>query len=145
MADDQQLNQLKSKYQPVLDTIQRRGSRLRNVHVENGRLLIRADAPSQEIKNEIWNQIKAVDARYSDLTADINVDSSLPQPQSATSGGAHQAGEGRTYTVQSGDTLSKIARQFYGNANDYMKIFSANTDKLSDPDKIRPGQVLSIP
>ena len=55
------------------------------------------------------------------------------------------AGGGRHYTVQSGDTLSKIAKQFYGNANEYMKIFEANRDQLTDPDKIRPGQNLIIP
>ena len=47
--------------------------------------------------------------------------------------------------MQAGDTLSKISKQFYGNANDYMKIFNANKDKLKDPDKIQPGQQLNIP
>ena len=50
-----------------------------------------------------------------------------------------------TYTVQSGDTLSKIAKAHLGDANAYMKIFDANKDKLSDPDKIQVGQVLTIP
>lgn len=49
------------------------------------------------------------------------------------------------YTVVSGDTLSKIAKQFYGNANAYMKIFEANKPMLSHPDKIYPGQNLRIP
>lgn len=51
----------------------------------------------------------------------------------------------RSYTVQSGDTLSKIAKEYYGNSNDYMKIFEANRDALSDPDKIKVGQELVIP
>jgi nucleoid-associated protein YgaU len=51
----------------------------------------------------------------------------------------------RTYTVQSGDTLSKIAKEYYGDANKYMDIFNANTDKLSDPNKIQVGQELVIP
>ncbi len=51
----------------------------------------------------------------------------------------------RTYVVQSGDTLSKIAKQYYGDANKYMDIFNANKDKLSDPDKIQVGQELIIP
>jgi len=51
----------------------------------------------------------------------------------------------QTYTVQSGDTLSKIAKQFYGNANAWKQIFDANTDQLSNPDLIKPGQVLKIP
>lgn len=53
--------------------------------------------------------------------------------------------ESRFYTVQSGDTLSKIAKDMYGNANDYNKIFEANRPLLSDPNKIYVGQVLRIP
>lgn len=51
----------------------------------------------------------------------------------------------RTHTVKSGDTLSKIAKSYYGNANLFPKIFDANRDKLSDADQIRTGQVLVIP
>lgn len=51
----------------------------------------------------------------------------------------------RMYTVKSGDTLSAIAKQFYGDANRYPEIFEANRPMLSDPDKIYPGQVLRIP
>jgi nucleoid-associated protein YgaU len=47
--------------------------------------------------------------------------------------------------VKAGDTLSKISREFLGDANDYMRIFEANKDQLKDPDKIQPGQVLKIP
>ena len=54
-------------------------------------------------------------------------------------------GESTFYTVVSGDTLSKIAKEQYGNANSYMKIFEANKPMLSHPDKIYPGQVLRIP
>lgn len=53
--------------------------------------------------------------------------------------------ESRMYTVQSGDNLSKIAKQMYGDANDYPKIFEANKPMLSDPNKIYVGQVLRIP
>ena len=53
--------------------------------------------------------------------------------------------ESRFYTVKSGDTLSKIAKEMYGNANDYNKIFEANKPLLSDPNKIYSGQVLRIP
>ena len=51
----------------------------------------------------------------------------------------------QTYTVAKGDTLSKIAREFYGKASAWPKIFEANRDQLDDPDRIRPGQVLRIP
>jgi len=53
--------------------------------------------------------------------------------------------EAKFYTVAKGDTLSKIAKEFYGNANAYMKIFEANKPMLSHPDKIYPGQSLRIP
>jgi len=52
---------------------------------------------------------------------------------------------GRTYTVQSGDTLWKISEELYGSGSNYMKIFEANTDLLEHPDRIFPGQVLKIP
>lgn len=55
------------------------------------------------------------------------------------------AGSNRTYTVKSGDTLSAIAKQFYNDASQHMKIFEANKNLLSSPDKIAPGQVLTIP
>ncbi|HET6553539.1 MAG TPA: LysM peptidoglycan-binding domain-containing protein [Dyella sp.] len=51
----------------------------------------------------------------------------------------------QTYTVQSGDSLSKIAKHVYGNANAWQQIFDANRDQLSNPDLIKPGQVLKIP
>lgn len=51
----------------------------------------------------------------------------------------------QTYTVVRGDSLSKIAKHFYGKANDWHRIFDANRDQLDDPDLIRPGQVLKIP
>jgi nucleoid-associated protein YgaU len=53
--------------------------------------------------------------------------------------------ESQYYTVKSGDTLSKVAKEFYGNANAYMQIFEANKPMLSHPDKIYPGQTLRIP
>ena len=51
----------------------------------------------------------------------------------------------RIYEVRSGDSLSKIAKQEYGNANEWRRIFEANKDVLKDPDKIYPGQKLRIP
>jgi nucleoid-associated protein YgaU len=53
--------------------------------------------------------------------------------------------ESKYYTVKSGDSLSKVAKEFYGNANAYMQIFEANKPMLSHPDKIYPGQTLRIP
>ncbi|MBQ9275217.1 MAG: peptidoglycan-binding protein LysM [Succinivibrio sp.] len=53
--------------------------------------------------------------------------------------------ESKIYEVKKGDTLSKISKECYGDANKYMKIFEANKPMLSDPDKIYPGQKLRIP
>ena len=54
-------------------------------------------------------------------------------------------GAARTYTVQSGDTLSEIAQRHYGRASAWHQVFEANRDQLDDPDLIRPGQVLRLP
>ena len=56
-----------------------------------------------------------------------------------------ESSDQRTYTVKSGDTLSAIAKQYYNDASKYMKIFEANKELLSSPDKIVVGQVLHIP
>jgi nucleoid-associated protein YgaU len=142
-SDDQRLAQLKSKYQSVLNMMEQQGARLQNVHVENNKLLIRATVPSQDIKNRIWDEIKAVDSSYADLTADINVEGrGQTQTAGAGAGGGQQT---RNYVVKSGDTLSKISQEFYGDAGQYMRIFEANRDKLKDPNKIQAGQSLVIP
>lgn len=138
MAD--RLEQLKLKYQSVLNFIQSNGIQLQNVNMEGDKLFIRATAPSADLKNRVWDQIKLVDPNFSDLTADIQAPAAA-----AAAGGASSAPAARTYTVQAGDSLSKISKQFYGDASKYMKIFEANKDKLADPDKIKPGEELVIP
>ena len=129
MAD---LDTLKKKYQAVIDYGQKRGVSWKNVHIEGEKLLIRGAAPNDAIKNEVWIKIKDIDPLYQDLTADVTIDPSLKAPET-------------TYTVAAGDSLSKIAKHFYGNANEYMKIFEENKDQLKNPDLIKPGQVLRIP
>jgi nucleoid-associated protein YgaU len=54
-------------------------------------------------------------------------------------------GESRTYVVAKGDSLSKIAQHFYGDANQWRRIFEANREHIKDPDLIHPGQSLRIP
>ena len=144
MADDQLLSQLKGKYQSVISAAPQIGIQLQNVHIENGKLLIRGKAPNENVKNDLWNRIKTVDPSYSDLVADISIDASLPQPQQQAAGSSGGGG-GRTYTVKSGDSLSKIAKEMYGDSGAYNRIFEANRDKLDDPNKIVPGQELVIP
>jgi len=139
---DQRFEQLKMKYQSVINFIQAQNANLQNVNMEGDKLLIRASAPSQDVKNKIWDQIKLVDPSYADLTADIQAPAAAAA--AAAAGAAPVAGQ-RTYTVQAGDSLSKISQHFYGNANQYMKIFEANKDKLADPDKVRAWMELNIP
>jgi LysM repeat protein len=136
--------ELKGKYASVLNLIKSKGVVLSHLHVQDNKLVIQGAAPSDAIKNDIWNAIKAVDPGFGDLSADISVDSSLPQPAAAAAAAAG-ASSGQKYRVVSGDSLSKIAKQFYGDANQYMKIFEANKDKLDDPNKISVGQELVIP
>lgn len=130
--------ELKSKYQSVLRLIEQKKLRMHNLHVQDNKLFIKASTGTQELKNAIWDQIKLVDPSYSDLTCDILIDPAMAPK-------APQAPEVKTYTVQPGDSLSKIAKQFYGNAGAYMKIYDANKDQLTDPNKIQIGQVLKIP
>src|SRR5438270_4511831 len=124
------LEELKTKYRSALDTIQREGVRLSHLHVQDNKLFIQGAAPSQDIKNDVWNQIKAADSSYSDLVCDLTIDSSLPAPAKAAGASAGGSGSSKTYTVKAGDTLSKIAKDIYGNANEYNRIFEANRDKL---------------
>src|SRR5271155_4870056 len=140
MAD--RFEQLKLKYQSVLNFIQSQGVQLQNLNMEGDKLLIRASAPSADLKNRVWDQIKLVDPSFSDLIADIQAPAAAA---AAAAGSATSTPAARTYTVQAGDNLSKISKQFYGDANKYMKIFEANKDKLTDPDKVRAGIELIIP
>jgi nucleoid-associated protein YgaU len=82
-----------------------------------------------------------------DITADFPVDTSLPQrqPPREEKTSEEEPSNVRMYIVKSGDTLSKISKQFYGSPSDYMKIFDANRDLLDDPNKISVGQELKIP
>jgi len=138
MAD--RLEQLKIKYQSVLNFIQSQGVQLQNLNLEGDKLLIRASAPTADLKNRVWDQIKLVDPNFSDLIADIQSPAAA-----AAAAGASSTPAAQTYTVQPGDSLSKISKQFYGDATMYTKICEANKDKLDDPDKIRAGMDLRIP
>jgi nucleoid-associated protein YgaU len=101
----------------------------------DGKLYFTGTVKTEAEKNELWNAIKTIPDWRDEIVADIKV----------TGGPAPAAPQGQTYTVKSGDTLSGIAKHHLGDANAYMKIFEANRDQLSDPDRIKPGQVLKIP
>jgi nucleoid-associated protein YgaU len=138
----QRFDELKQKYQSVLNFADQQHFQFQNLHVQDNKLFIRATAPSEDAKNKLWDQIKLVNPNGDDITADISV--AQGQAMGAAAGGGGGQGS-QTYTVKSGDTLSKISKQFYGDANEYMRIFYANRDKLKDPNKIQVGQQLTIP
>ena len=100
-----------------------------------GKLYFKGTTQTQEEANKIWDAIKTIPDWKTEVVADIK----------ATGGGASASDGSQTYTVKAGDTLSKIAKEYLGDANAYMDIFNANKDQLKDPDKIKPGQVLKMP
>lgn len=128
---------LRAKYDWAIQTAKKLGFKGAATQ-EGDKLHFKGTVGSEAEKNEIWGAIKTIPDWKNDINADITV------VQSAQPVGTSGAG-GRTYTVKAGDTLSKIAKEHLGDANSYMKIYNANTDQLSDPDKIKPGQVLKLP
>ena len=142
MAQD--FERLKQKYQPVLNLMRQLQVQVQNVNMEGSQLLIRATAPSADAKNKVWDQVKLVDSSHSDLICDISI--SQQAPVTMTAGASASGGHAqRRYTVRAGDTLSKISREFYGDADQYMRIFNANRQVLRDPNTIIPGQQLVVP
>ena len=134
---------LREKYNQAIQTA-------KSLHMQggaeerDGKLYFNGTVNSVDEKNQIWNALKTVQDWEKDVVADIKVQA-VPQPAPTTGSQGAPVSPTISYTVQSGDTLSAIAKKFLGNANDYTDIFNANRDQLSDPDKIKPGQVLKIP
>jgi nucleoid-associated protein YgaU len=120
------LSELEQKYQPVFDVLSQDDATIRAVELENGKLRIKVVTVSEASKNRVWEAIKAVDPSFSDLAHEITV----------------AQGE-QMYAVRDGDNLAKISRLFYGDADQFRKIASANN--LADPDTIQVGQSLRIP
>jgi len=132
----ERLDELKQKYQSVLNLISQKGVRLAHLHVQDNKLFLQGTAPSQESKNAVWDEIKRVDSGYTDLTCDLSVDASIAPPAPAA----------RSYTVKAGDSLWKIAQEFYGNGSQFSKIITGNPGRLKDEKSvIHPGDVLVIP
>ncbi len=125
---------LQDKYQTLIDLANQSGISGLNVTEGDGFIKIEGMAPSAEVKQQLWNEYSRIDPEYRSGDLVLNID--------APEGSASSGGGGTTYTVQSGDTLSKIGSK-YGVG--WQKIYEANRDKLDDPDKIYPGQELTIP
>lgn len=122
---------MKAKYQSVLDLGQQLAIKDGDVKEENGVLKVWGTAKTQYEKNLLWDEIKKVGGdNPTDIMADIKVED--------TSVYAY-------HTVAKGETLGKIAKEYFGNAMKYKEIFEANTDILKNPDLIHPGQELKIP
>jgi nucleoid-associated protein YgaU len=126
---------LRDKYAYAISTA--KGKFDGSAQEENGKLHFVGSVKTEEEKNEIWNAIKTIPDWKNEIVADIKV--------TGGGGAAPAASSAKTYTVKAGDTLSKIAKDHLGNANAYMKIYEANRDQLSNPDLIKPGQVLKLP
>ncbi len=105
----------------------------------DGKLHFKGTVATEAEKNEIWTAIKTIPTWQKDVVADIQVTGGPSAPPAAAPAAA------RTYTVKAGDTLGHIAKEHLGSAGAYMKIFELNKDQLTDPDKIKPGQVLRLP
>ena len=121
----------KANYQPVLDLGMELDIKKGDVYEEDGVLKIKGEAATQYEKNLIWDKIKEIGGQNpTDIKANITV---------ADDSVFHR------HTVKSGESLSKIAKHYYGDAMKYKQIFEANTNILKNPDLIHPGQVLVIP
>ena len=122
---------MKAKYQSVLDLGQDLGIQNGDVKEENGQLKVWGTAKTPYEKDLIWDEIKKVGGENpTDIMADIKVEDESVYAR---------------HTVQSGETLGKIAKQYYGKASKYTAVFEANTSILKNPDVIHPGQELVIP
>ncbi len=122
---------VKAKYQGVLNLGEQLGIKNGDVSEEGGVLKIKGEANTPYEKNLIWDKIKELGGENaSDIKANISVtDSSV----------YHR------HTVKGGESLSKIAKHYYGDAMKYKEIFAANSGVLSNPDVIHPDQELVIP
>lgn len=122
---------VKAKYQGVLSLGEQLGIQDGKVTEEEGVLKIKGVANTQYEKDLLWDKIKEVGGEHpSDVKANISV---------ADDTVYHR------HVVKSGESLSKIAKHYYGDAMKYKQIFSANTNILKNPDVIHPEQVLIIP
>jgi LysM repeat protein len=121
---------LKQKYGDLTNAASDLGIKNLQITEQGGKLQVTGTASHQLGKNELWNAIKSHSGWENEVAVNVSVEST----------DIHGV-----YTVKSGDSLSKIAKYLYGDANKYTQIFEANRDVLKNPDVIQPGQRLKIP
>jgi len=121
---------LMDQYSNVFQLANQIGLKNPEVSEQNGKLRIKGLTAFQADANQLWDAIKTHPNWANEIVADI-------QAERKDIHGIHK--------VVSGDTLSKIAKRYLGDANAYMKIFDANKDVLKDPNMIKVGQELKIP
>ena len=126
---------VQEKYQSLLDLASQLGVSGLNTREDNGVLYVDGVAGSASAKQQLWDEYNRLDPDY--RSGDLVMNISAPEGD-----GGVGTSSGGTYTVQAGDSLSKIGAK-YGVS--WQKIFEANRDKLDDPDEIQPGQELTIP
>jgi LysM repeat protein len=126
------MSQLTDKYGDAYILATNLGGTNLNAQEDNGHLTITGSMPTKYDVNQVWDKVKEIDPALSAGDLTINL--------SAARGDIYGI-----YEVQSGDTLSGIAKKVTNGKLSYQKIFEANTDQLSDPDRIQPGQKLIIP
>ena len=121
---------IRDKYNEVINLAETNGITDLKINEQNNVLYLSGTTSSEEVKQKIWSAYQRIDPdmRSGDLVLDIAVTANPNQ---------------QTYTVKSGDSLSKIAGNYQGIT--WQEIFQANKDQISDPDLIHPGQVLKIP
>lgn len=127
---------LQEKYQSLIDLANQSGISGLNVTEGDGFIKIEGSAPSAAVKQQLWDEYNRIDPEY--RSGDMVLEVTAPD---GGDGGVGTS-SGKSYTVQSGDSLSKIGSHF---GVSWQSIFEANRDKLDDPDKIYPGQELTIP
>jgi nucleoid-associated protein YgaU len=123
---------LRPKYQQLIDSATQKGVTNLQVREQNNVLYIDGDAPSEDVKKNIWDLYNKIDPDYraGDLVLNLNV-----------VGGATTAAS-QEYEVVKGDNLTKIGKK-YGIG--WKEIYEANKDVIKDPDLIQPGWKLKIP
>lgn len=124
------MSALQDKYKALIDQANSAGLSNLQITEQNNVLYITGAAPSEEVKQQLWDTYEKLDPEFRSADARLDI--------SVAGGGGEQL-----YEVKSGDSLSKIAQHYPGLT--WQKIYEANKDQIKDPNLIRPGQKLKIP